>query len=311
MAQPDPTLSPSVPRSLGATTARQYGRSRIGGVKPARQPKRCASVICVDPAACPLALTAPLRRKRTGMLTADCQCAACAGEFSPRGRMPRASADKVVDAASRRQLRHYRENGAQASRTPRLPSLGGSPSPSLRTQTTPAPGSRRTAGRSAQKSGLRLELDADADTGSSPRPHPPSGRHDGSAKKQDLSSKLQNLYEDSHASYSPRTMAIYSDRQQALRADPSGVAKDEAKLVANLARGRKRATIEMVSMPEQHNLVLSRPTVAVLKNSGADGGKSPRRAGTQANMLAMAEGYSTVSRRSPMDHTSRLWHIPY
>lgn len=229
------------------------------------------------------------------MLTADCQCAACLGVFSPRGRKPRDSVDKVVAAGSRQQLRKGRED--PGSRTPRLPSLSGSPgSNDRRQQASTAAEPQRIARRSARKSTLRLELNDDVvDTGRSPQPDPPPVTVDNSVKRQDLSSKLQDLYEDSHASYSPRTMAIYSDRQQALRADPSGVAKDEANLVANLARGRRAgATVEMVMMPGQHGVMLSQTTVRGSSDSDGRYGFSPRRAGTQANMLAMAEGYSAV-----------------
>ena len=221
----------AVPPSLGATQARQYGRSRIGGVQSARQPKRCASprLNLTHRPLSRLTLTANVRCPRAGMLSADCQCAACVGAFSPRGRKPRASADKAIDAAGRRRLREELEMGSPA--TPRLPAIGTSPGSGGRQpqqhQTSPASGRRGTPRRASQAraSGLQLELDDDADAdGRSPQPPPPSGngsaRSTGSAKKQDLSSKLQDLYEGSHASYSPRTMAIYSDRQQALRADP-------------------------------------------------------------------------------------------
>ena len=248
------------------------------------------------------------------MLSADCECAACAGAFSPRGRHPRASADKAIDSAARRRLREdhrFSEQLAGSSgspATPRLPAIGTIPDSGgrlLQQQTSPASEPRRAPRRSARakESRLRLELGEDVDE-LSPRP-PPPGSGSSSAKTQDLSSKLQDLYEGSHASYSPRTMAIYSDRQQALRSDPSGVAKDEAKLVAQLARGRNRETVsQMVSMPGQRGVTLNRTIAPAL--GGADGGASPRRNGTQANMLAMAEGYSTVSPPS-RHHAFHFW----
>jgi hypothetical protein len=297
------SLPSSVPRSLGATTARQYGRSRIGGAQSARLPKRCASAHPVQSVHPPAASAGSSPNQSSpphlcaGMLTADCQCAACLGAFSPRGWA--SGVDKVVAAGSRHRSRKEKE--LTGSRTPRLPSLGSRGSSDHRHPALAAAEPQRTARRSmrhsARESTLQLELDADVvDTGRSPQPLRPPVNGDGSVKKQDLSSKLQDLYEDSHASYSPRTMAIYSDRQQALRADPSGVAKDEANLVANLARGRRAgATVEMVMMPGQHGVMLSQTAVKGSSASDERHGLSPRRAGTQANMLAMAEGYSAVS----------------
>ena len=224
------------------------------------------------------------------MLSADCTCAACVGVVSPRGRKPRADADKAIDRAVRSRLRQSgapqtlgRGDGSLA--TPRLPPLAGAAG-------TPRSGKARASlGRTTPRSSraeLALELPEDgaeaeggAEAAAAPRP-PNSGGKQAAGK--DLNSKLQDLYDGAHAQYSPRTMAIYSDRQRALRTDPSGVAADEAKLVAQMARGRKRHTVMGASAD---------PDLAGGRSArgGGGGGESARGAGALAARVSMAEGY--------------------
>ena len=294
---------------MGATSARMYAGSRLGSKRIG--PKRCASLSlrrhahACRPEGMPTQLHVSTRegtpatpaahrltRARAsvpGMLSADCTCAACVGVVSPRGRKPRADADKAIDRAVRSRLRQSgapqtlgRGDGSLA--TPRLPPLAGAAG-------TPRSGKARASlGRTTPRSSraeLALELPEDgaeaeggAEAAAAPRP-PNSGGKPAAGK--DLNSKLQDLYDGAHAQYSPRTMAIYSDRQRALRTDPSGVAADEAKLVAQMARGRKRHTVMGASAD---------PDLAGGRSAhGGGGGESARGAGALAARVSMAEGY--------------------
>jgi hypothetical protein len=296
---------------MGATSARMYAGSRLGSKRIG--PKRCASLLSLRrhahacrPEGMPtqlhvstregtLATPAAHRLTRArasvpGMLSADCTCAACVGVVSPRGRKPRADADKAIDRAVRSRLRQSgapqtlgRGDGSLA--TPRLPPLAGAAG-------TPRSGkAHASVGRTTPRSSraeLALELPEDgaeaeggAEAAAAPRP-PNSGGKQAAGK--DLNSKLQDLYDGAHAQYSPRTMAIYSDRQRALRTDPSGVAADEAKLVAQMARGRKRHTVMGASAD---------PDLAGGRSArgGGGGGESARGAGALAARVSMAEGY--------------------
>ena len=142
-----------------------------------------------------------------------CQCDACTGQLPS----PRSQADAAIATAAKKRVKDYMlESPTTSPRLPTITSPRGQHSPRAPTQSPGGQQSPRARHPRARKKQLTLELpDEIEDADESGEPALPKQRS-GPPSASKLERKMEEQYKKSHSAYSPRTMAIYSDRKHAM-----------------------------------------------------------------------------------------------